>query len=223
MNSKIYIFFCIALSFSNLFAAEYLMSFTQSSGGLTGQKIMYTTDGTIWESNCPVYNNSNYYYMQSLFDGIHANGAWQNGWLADGVGIPKDHYLTITFPDTRYVTRINTFPIMYPGYWSDAHLYVSSNGTDFNHVGDIICGTHQNDPAYWNYYVGLQVNQHVKEIKYVFFNEQYGSGNDPVIIELEIFGDNAITTSVPEPSTSILGIITIALLLRFSGKLKITG
>lgn len=203
------ILFCVAIFVfsSSLWAAEYLMTFTRQSGGLTGQTTMTTTDGTIWQSNCPVYANGSYYYMQSMFDGIHAEGAWSNGWLANGVGIPGPHYLTVTFTELRYVAHINTFPIMYPGYWSDAHVYVSTDGSNFNFVGDVICGNHQYDPQYWNYSVDLTVAQQVKQIKYVFFNEQYGSGQDPVIIEMQIYGNS--TPAVPEPTTALLGLLGI--------------
>ncbi len=200
MKYKFLILLLLLMTFCQ--AAEVLMTFERQSGGLTGQYSMLTTDGTLWESSNPVYSNSNYYYMQYLFDRQHVEAGWGTGWLASNVNTEKS--LTVTFTEAKYITKIRSYNIMHPGYYNDAHLSTSSNGTNFTQRGDIITGTHYNDVNYYNYYVDIVINDFVKKIRYDFFNITYNGC--ALLTEMEIYTD--ANYAIPEPAYLLfLGIL----------------
>ena len=206
MVEKNFFFFLLCfllLSFTS--GSEILLEFTRQSGGHTGETTMITTDNTVWQSSIPVYNNGSLYYMEYMFDRQHPAAGWSTGWMGGrqiGAGNFPDYteYLTVTFAQTKYITRINLFNIMHSSYYSSASVSVSYDGINYVHKGNAEVGNHYLDANYYNYSVNIPVNAVVKSIRYDFYDVHYG----PVITEMEIYSDSAGT--VPE-STSLLCLV----------------
>lgn len=203
MKSKIFIAMVLLSFMAFCQAAEILMTFQRQSGGRTGESSMTTTDGTLWQSNASVYSNSNYYYMEYMFDRLHDAAGWGTGWLTNSGG--SDKWLTITFSEARYITKIRSYTIMHPGYRSDAHVSTSADGSNFTQRGDVLTGSHYNDTDYYNYYVDVYVNAFVKTVRYDLFNNTYNGC--AVITEVEMY-----TQNVPVPEPSYLFFLGFALL-----------
>ena len=197
-NLLIIMFLFIA---STGYSSEFKLDFTRSSGGHSGQTSMTTTDGTIWTSTVPVYNNGSYYYMEYMFDGLHDAAGWGTGWLGSKLSADYEDSMTITFTEEKYLTHINTFSIMYPSYYSSAALSVSTDGTNYTHKGNVTVGNNNDLSNYQDFSVDIAINEYVKSIKYEFYDVHYG----PVITEMEIFSDtNPPLSGVPEPASLML-------------------
>jgi hypothetical protein len=85
------------------------MNLRGGSGGTTGQKV-YTVAGvaTVTSDN-PTYSNSNYYYMQYMFDGVYQNlNQHANYWL--GQSTSQDTKFTFTFPAPVPLSMIRVMP-----------------------------------------------------------------------------------------------------------------
>ncbi len=190
---------CVFASLAN--ASETLMTFTRLSGGHNGEYTMITTDGSVWESNCPVYTPSHNYYMEYVFDGLHPEAGFDTEWCGATSGITAPYWFAVTFPTEVYITKIRTYPIAYANHWASSYVMTSTDGTSYVTQGTVDAEPHIYDADYENYYVDVVVNAFVKSIKYEFYDT---AGSYYVVLpEAEFYTDDS-PVAVPEPATLIL-------------------
>lgn len=214
MITKIFVmsYVGIFLCCSMVHASEYQMTFTRESGGRNGEYTMTTTDGSFWESNCPVYTPSHNYYMEYVFDGLHPKVGFDTEWLGQTTGITAPHWFAVTFPEEVYITKIRTYPIAYTNHWSSSYVMTSPDGVDYVTRGMVDAEPHIYDTDYENYHVDVSVNEYVKSIKYEFYDT---AGSYYVVLpEIEFYADNAPVNAIPEPSTMLLTTGALLTLLR---------
>ena len=204
--------FSVSCMFASLAdASETLMTFTRLSGGHNGEYTMITTDGSVWESNCPVYTPSHNYYMEYVFDGLHPKAGYDTEWCGASSGIATP-WFSVTFPTEVYITKIRTYPIAGgTGHWASSYVMTSTDGTTYVTQGTIDSEPHIYDADYEEFYVDVIVNDFVKSIKYEFYDmaEAYYT----VLPEAEFYTDDS-PVAVPEPATLVLVCSAVAALLK---------
>jgi hypothetical protein len=88
------------------------MKLSGGTGGKTGEHVYRVGQGIKVESSAPVYNNSNYYYMEYLFQGDATSSSHTDYWLTNSDG---NQILSFTFETPVNVAMVRVCPIVFKG------------------------------------------------------------------------------------------------------------
>ena len=132
-------------------------------------------------------------------------------WLV--IGMPT--YLTITFPEPIYISKIVTYNIgMTTAWgtgpsagdrWSESSLWVTSEGTDYD-MGDI----RVDDTPSVTDYVELSIDKTITEITYLFENIHSPDYNYYAVNRIYIYTTAPdFSSAIPEPATVVMGLVSL--------------
>ncbi len=150
----------------------YQLDLSGGSGGTSGQSVYTAKNGVVVTSSVKVYTNSNYYYIQYLFDGIDNSGAANTYWLSDGgptVTLDFDFFKIL--PQINRMNKITLYPRTRDESISDYRILISDDKTAWTQVVARVSNTYANCPY-------GTAREHIIDVRSRYIRvEMYRSGN----------------------------------------------
>ena len=150
------------------------------TGGKGGQKVYTAPNGVVVTSSAPVYDNSNYYYMEYLFNSSIATAHQPTKyWLTNSSG---NQTLIFDFSSLklseRLIRRIDVYPKIRTDASSNYRIFISDDGENWE---EVVPWVKNSTSLAWGTVKSHEVNINTPFIKFeLTMNDSWGVGLDEI-------------------------------------------